>query len=109
MGDYADWEIEDSIWGHPVWGKNNRKRRNSHTPPFPPNPPKVKFRGKTPKQYLEFIGVPEGDWDNILLEFEKKYPSNGVELTSKFQKDKTKKKMRYWSQFLSYCQQFKPT
>lgn len=104
MGDYADWAIEDSIWGDPIGGQEEpvwRRRKNTHKPS---NPPKVKFRGKTPKQYLEFIGVPAGDWDNLLLEFETKYPSNGVKLTAKFKKDKLRQS--YWSRFLSYCQQF---
>lgn len=104
MGDYAEWDIEDSIWDHPVWGK----QRKSY-PHKPSNPPKVKFRGKTGEQYLEFIGVHAGDWDRILMEFEQKYPSNGVELTAEFGKDKGHHKQRYWSKFLSYCQQFKST
>lgn len=109
MGDYADWAIEDSIWGDPIGGwiePTWKKKKNTHKPS---NPPKVKFRGKTPKQYLEFIGVPVENQDNILLEFEKKDPSNGVLLTAKFGKDKTKQRQKYWSRFLSYCQQFKST
>ncbi len=102
MGDYADWAIDDSIWGDPIEGRHRKFYAHK-----PSNPPKVKFRGKTPKQYLEFIGVPAGDWDTILLEFEKKDPSNGVLLTAKFGKDKTKQRQKYWSRFLSYCQQFK--
>ena len=104
MGDYADWAIEDSIWGDPIEG-----RRKRSYPRQIPNPPRIRFRGKTPQQYMEFINIPAGDWDNILLEFEKKDPSNGVLLTAKFGKDKTKQRQKYWSRFLSYCQQFKPT
>ena len=102
MGDYADWAIDDAIWGDPIEGR--RTKFYSHKPS---NPPKVEFRGKTPKQYLEFIGVPVENQDSILLEFEKKDPSNGVLLTAKFGKDKTKQRQKYWSRFLSYCQQFK--
>lgn len=102
MGDYADWAIEDSIWGDPIEGR--RTKFHTHKPS---NPPKIKFRGKTPQQYMEFIGIPAGYQDNLLLEFETKYPSNGVKLTAKFKKDILRQK--YWSRFLSYCQQFKPT
>lgn len=104
MGDYADWAIEDSIWGDPIEGKRKRSY-----PRQIPNPPRVRFRGKTPKQYLEFINIPAGDWDNILLQFEEKYPSNGVPLRAKFGKDKGHLKQSYWGKFMSYCQQFKPS
>lgn len=102
MGDYADWAIDDAIWGDPIEGK----RRKFH-PHVPSKPPKVKFRGKTPKQYLEFIGINAGDWDRILMEFEAKYPYEGTILTAKFRKDKLRQK--YWSRFLSFCQPLKQT
>jgi len=104
MGDYADWAIDDAIWGDPIEG-----RRKKSYPRQTPNPPRVRFRGKTPQQYLEFIGIPAGDWDNLLLEFETKYPSNGIRLIPKFGKDKGHLKQSYWGKFMSYCQQFKST
>lgn len=102
MGDYADWAIEDSIWGDPIEGR--RTKFHAHKPS---NPPKVKFRGKTPQQYLEFIGVPVENQEELLDKFYEKYPYEGIILTAKFRKDKLRQK--YWSRFLSYCQQFKPT
>lgn len=104
MGDYANWEIDDSIWGHPVWGKDKKSYPRQTS-----NPPRIRFRGKTPQEYLYFIGVHTGDHDRILMEFEEKYPSDGVRLTPKFGKDKGHLKQSYWGKFMSYCQQFKST
>lgn len=84
-------------------GSYNERYRKSH-PTQIPNPPRVRFKGKTPEEYMSFKGIDTKLHSQILEDFKMKYP-NHRKLTSK--KTKTRIHEADWNRFIQFVKDYK--